>query len=84
MSHHLDSPQARADVRLDITDYYVFRGQTGTVFVVNVDSSIAGPDAPRGFHPESLAPRLPARHSTTTPRWSRRWPRRPTGCPAAT
>ena len=53
MSHHLDSPQARADVRLDITDYYVFRGQTGTVFAVNVDPSIAGPDAPRGFHPEA-------------------------------
>ena len=53
MSHHLDSPQARADVRLDITDYYVFRGQAGTVFTVNVDPSIAGPDAPRGFHPEA-------------------------------
>jgi len=53
MSHHLDSPHARADVRLDITDYYVFRGQAGTVFAVNVDPSIAGPDAPRGFHPEA-------------------------------
>jgi hypothetical protein len=53
MSHHLDSPQARADVRLDITDYYVFRGQAGTVFAVNVDPSIAGPDARRGFHPEA-------------------------------
>src|SRR5215470_7560881 len=53
MSHHLDCPQARADVRLDITDYYVFRGQTGTVFAVNVDPSIAGPHAPRGFHPEA-------------------------------
>jgi len=36
---------------LDITDYYVFRGQTGTVFALNVDPSIAGPNAPRGFHP---------------------------------
>ncbi len=26
MSHHLDSPIARQDVRLDITDLYVFRG----------------------------------------------------------
>jgi hypothetical protein len=52
MSHHLDSPQARVDVRLDITDYYVFRGQTGTVFALKVDPSIAGPDALRGFHPE--------------------------------
>ena len=53
MSHHLDCPQARADVRLDITDYYVFGGRAGTVFAVNVDPSIAGPDAPRGFHPEA-------------------------------
>jgi hypothetical protein len=42
MSHHLDSPLARADVRLDITDLYVFAGQSGTVFVMNVCSSIAG------------------------------------------
>ena len=36
MSHHLDSPIARQDVRLDITDLYAFRGQVGTVFVINV------------------------------------------------
>ncbi|MCD0484057.1 DUF4331 domain-containing protein [Streptacidiphilus sp. ASG 303] len=52
MSHHLDSPLARSDVRLDITDFYVFRGETGTVFAINVSPSIAGEDAPRGFHPE--------------------------------
>ena len=44
MSHHLDSPIARQDVRLDITDLYVFRGETGTVFAINVCHSIA----PRG------------------------------------
>ena len=27
MSHHLDSPIARQDIRLDITDLYVFRGE---------------------------------------------------------
>ena len=43
MSHHLDSPLARQDVRLDITDLYVFRGETGTVFVINVCHSIANP-----------------------------------------
>jgi hypothetical protein len=42
MSHHLDSPIARQDVRLDITDLYVFRGETGTVFIINVCHSIAG------------------------------------------
>ena len=35
MSHHLDSPIARQDIRLDITDLYVFRGETGTAFVIN-------------------------------------------------
>jgi hypothetical protein len=36
MSHHLDSPIACQDIRLDITDLYIFRGETGTVFVINV------------------------------------------------
>lgn len=53
MSHHLDSPLARTDVRLDITDLYVFRGTLGTVFVLNVNNSIDGGDAPRGFAPEA-------------------------------
>ncbi|MEO5875941.1 MAG: DUF4331 family protein, partial [Streptosporangiaceae bacterium] len=52
MSHHLDSPAARQDPRLDITDLYVFRGERGTAFVVNVSHSIAGTDIPRGFHPD--------------------------------
>ncbi len=42
MSHHLDSPLARQDVRLDITDLYVFQGETGTAFVIDVCHSIAG------------------------------------------
>ena len=54
MSHHLDCPLARQDIRLDITDLYVFRGETGTVFVINVCHSIFGPiPAPgtiRGMH----------------------------------
>jgi len=53
MSHHLDSPIARQDVRLDITDLYVFRGQTGTVFVIDVCHSIAKPKIP-GYHPEGM------------------------------
>ncbi|MFB4284787.1 MULTISPECIES: DUF4331 family protein [unclassified Nonomuraea] len=52
MSHHLDSPLARQDPRLDITDQYVFRGETGTVFVMNVSHSLAG-NVTRGFHPEA-------------------------------
>jgi hypothetical protein len=54
MSHHLDSPIARQDVRLDITDLYVFRGETGTVFVINVCHSIAGDIPTPGYHPEGM------------------------------
>jgi len=31
MSHHLDSPIARQDIRLDITDLCVFRGESGNI-----------------------------------------------------
>ncbi|MGB7727697.1 MAG: DUF4331 family protein [Candidatus Acidiferrum sp.] len=54
MSHHLDSPIARQDIRLDITDLYLFRGQTGTVFVINVCHSIFGPIPSPGYHPEGM------------------------------
>jgi hypothetical protein len=54
MSHHLDSPIARQDIRLDITDLYVFRGETGTVFVINVCHSIFGPIPAPGWHPEGV------------------------------
>jgi hypothetical protein len=53
MSHYLDSVVAGQDVRLDITDVYVFRGEVGTVFVLSVNSSAAGSDAPDGFHPHA-------------------------------
>ncbi|GIH25778.1 hypothetical protein Aph01nite_40880 [Acrocarpospora phusangensis] len=52
MSHHLDSPLARQDPRLDITDLYVFRGERGTVFVTGHSHSFAGQDIPRGLHPD--------------------------------
>ena len=54
MSHHLDSPIARQDIRLDITDLYVFRGQTGTAFIINVCHSIFGPIPAPGYHPEGM------------------------------
>jgi hypothetical protein len=53
MSHHLDSPIARQDVRLDISDVYLFRGERGTVFVMNVGHSLAGQDV-HGFQPEAM------------------------------
>ena len=54
MSHHLDSPLARQDTRLDVTDVYLFRGTAGTVFVMNVNSSVADRKYPEQFHPEAL------------------------------
>ncbi len=54
MSHHLDSPLARQDIRLDITDLYVFRGETGTVFTINVCHSIFGEIPVPGYHPEGM------------------------------
>lgn len=54
MSHHLDSPIARQDIRLDITDLYVFRGEVGTVFAINLCHSIAGPVPVPGYHPEGM------------------------------
>lgn len=54
MSHHLDSPLARQDIRLDITDLYVFRGEAGTVFAINVCHSIFGPIPSPGYHPEGM------------------------------
>ncbi len=54
MSHHLDSPLARQDIRLDITDLYVFRGEVGTVFAINVCHSIFGPIPVPGYHPEGM------------------------------
>jgi Domain of unknown function (DUF4331) len=54
LSHHLDSPIARQDIRLDITDLYLFRGQTGSVFVINLCHSIFGPIPVPGYHPEGM------------------------------
>jgi hypothetical protein len=54
MAHHLDSPLARQDARLDITDLYLFRGERARVFVVNVCHSIAGSVPAPGYHPEGM------------------------------
>jgi hypothetical protein len=54
MSHHLDCPIARQDIRLDITDLYVFRGEVGTVFAINVCHSIFGEIPSPGYHPEGM------------------------------
>lgn len=53
MSHHLDSPASRRDPRLNLTDLYVFDGQTGTSLVMIVNTSLAGESRVAGFHPEA-------------------------------
>ncbi|HUA29966.1 MAG TPA: DUF4331 family protein [Streptosporangiaceae bacterium] len=53
MSHHLDTPLARQNGRLYVDDLYVFPGDHSTVFVMDVNSTITGPDVQRGFHPEA-------------------------------
>jgi len=53
MSHHLDTPLARQNGRLYIDDLYVFPGERGTVFVMDVNSTVTGDDVQPGFHPEA-------------------------------
>ncbi len=53
MSHHLDSPLARQDPRLNITDLYVFDAHGATVLVMNVRTSLAGDEHRDPFHPEA-------------------------------
>jgi hypothetical protein len=70
MSHHLDSELSRADNRLDLTDQFVFRGEAGTVFVMDVNSSAAGPtrrkvSTPRRATSSRSTPT--ARHSNSSP-----------------
>lgn len=53
MSHHLDTPLAAQSGQLFIDDLYVFPGAGSTVFVMNVNSTITGPDVKPGFHSEA-------------------------------
>jgi hypothetical protein len=50
MSHHLDSPEAQKDPRLDISDVYLFKGKSGTVFVMGCNPKSGA----NGFHPEAM------------------------------
>ncbi len=53
MSHHLDTPLAAKNGQLYLDDLYVFPGEGGTVFVMDVNSNITGVYAQPGFHPEA-------------------------------
>jgi hypothetical protein len=52
MSHHLDTPLASQNGQLYLDDLCVFPANGSTVFVMDVNSTITGPDVKRGFHPE--------------------------------
>jgi uncharacterized protein DUF4331 len=53
MSHHLDTPLAAQNGQLYIDDLYLFRSNGSTVFVMDVNSTITGPDVQPGFHHEA-------------------------------
>jgi len=53
LSHHLDTPLAAQNGQLYIDDLYVFPGDHSTVFMMDVNSSITGPDIKPGFHEEA-------------------------------
>jgi Domain of unknown function (DUF4331) len=53
MSHHLDTPLARQNGQLYIDDLYVFSGDRSTVLIMDVNSTITGPDVQQGFHPQA-------------------------------
>src|SRR6202042_3121560 len=54
MSHHFDTAIAREDPRLNICDFYLFRGRSGiTVMAMTVNPN-AGTNAPDTFHEEGL------------------------------
>ncbi len=53
MSHHLDTPLARQSGQLFIDDLFVFPGDHSTVFIMDVNSTVTGPDVQPGFHPEA-------------------------------
>jgi Domain of unknown function (DUF4331) len=54
MSHHFDTAIAREDPRLNILDFYLFRGQSGTTVMAMTVNPNAGTKAPDTFHEEGL------------------------------
>ena len=53
MSHHLDTPTAREDGRVDLCDLYVFDGtDTDTTVLIMTVHPDVGKSSPITFHPE--------------------------------
>jgi Domain of unknown function (DUF4331) len=53
MSHHLDTPHAHDNGQLYTDDLYVFGNGHATVLIMDVNSTITGPDVQPGFHHEA-------------------------------
>ena len=54
MSHHFDTAIAREDPRLNLLDFYLFRGQSDTTLMAMTVNPNAGTNAPDTFHEEGL------------------------------
>ena len=54
MSHHFDTAIAREDPRLNLLDFYLFRGQPGTTVMAMTVNPNAGTKAQDTFHEEGL------------------------------
>jgi hypothetical protein len=54
MSHHFDTPTAKEDPRINICDFYLFRGRPGTTLMALTVHPNAGVGAPDTFRDEGL------------------------------
>ncbi len=54
MSHHFDTPTAREDPRINICDFYLFRGRPGTTVMALTVNPNAGVGTPDTFRDEGL------------------------------
>ena len=54
MSHHFDTPTAQEDPRINVCDFYLFRGRPGTTVMAMTVNPDAGLSAPDTFRDEGL------------------------------
>ena len=54
MSHHFDTPTAKEDPRVNVSDFYLFRGRPGTTVMAMTVNPNAGLSAPDTFRDEGL------------------------------
>ena len=66
MSHHFDTPTAQEDPRINVCDFYLFRGRPGTTVMALTVNPNAGISAP-GYLPRRGALRFPFRSQWRCP-----------------